>query len=421
MKKISKVALSAIVEKRKSKVEKKTSKRNKKQEVAPLNKGDIVNGKDGCKYVVTDPVKKTVKKLKSFSDLTVDDIEVGEASFITYQRYLKDRFNEDCPIKKGKLYFRDYRMKFDNEKGFIVEDIRDNYSIVDTPFEGIPTPRELGDWFDKPIKETSPEDMQKAKENGEKLVTPQVREAKVSIDDLREKVINKIEAIRKGVETKFDPLDFQQMIPNRKWRVNAGKIIKKWKERKIRYAKMLTMLEELVKDDTTFSDKPKKAIRTDFVGTSLPECKEVGILKGDKIEVDGKFIPAVPFIEKYILHYEPKVMPQLMKFASGEITFEELLENPIVKDNDVSYNSKLLKNTVENANILSCLCVVVGLYAPQDILFTDELKVGDKIKIFEDGEFKVRTITNTDFGICYGKGIGIMKFDKWYKILENKK
>lgn len=416
MRKISKIAVSAIKQNRGSKkveaVKKATKKVTKKSD---LKKGEVVRGINGNQYIITDPIKKTMKKIKAFSELTVNDIEVGEVNFTTYQRYLKDRYNEDCPIKKGKLYFRDYRMKFDNEKGFVIEDTRDNYSIVDTPFDGIPTPKELGDWFEKPVVEFSAEQMHLAKMNGRKLDrTIEVEE--VTIDDLRGKVVYRIEAIRKKMDPTFDPMEFQGMIPNRKWKVNAGKILRKWKSRKIRYPRMLNELEALVKDEKVFSTKKAKEIRTDFVGTTLPECKSVGIVEGDKIMVDGKWIDAVPFIEKYLLHYEPKVMPQLMKFASGDIEFEELLNNPYEKDNDIQYNSRLLVNNAYNVKVLDCLCGTVGLYAPNDLLFTNELQVNDKIKILLNEKWVVKTITDTEFGICYGKGIGVLKFDKWYKI-----
>lgn len=414
MKKIKKVAVSAIVSKRGSK-SKKVEPKKVTTKKSTLKKGDIVNGKNGVTYEVIDPEKKKIKRVKSFTEISIDDIEVGGANFTTYQRYLKDRYNESCTIKKGKLYFRDYRIKFDNEKGFVIEDTRDNYSLVDTPFTGIPTPKELGDWFEKPTREFTLEEMKEAEKVG-KSFERITKDSEVSIDDLRAKILYKIETIRKKIDPEFDPMEFQSMIPNRKWKVNSGKILRQWKDKKLRYPRMLNELETLVKDDSVFSDNTQKEKRTDFVGTTLPECKVVGMVEGNKISVDGKMIDAVPFIEKYLLHYEPKVMPQLMKFANGEITFEELLGEPIKKNNDVSYNSKLLKNTEENVRVLSCLCVTVGLYAPQDLLFTGELKVGDKIKIFVGEKWVVKTITDTEFGICYGKEIGIMKFDKWYKL-----
>lgn len=69
-------------------------------------------------------------------------------SLTTYQRYLKDRyFGEDVTIKKGKLHFRGYRISCTKENGFMVEDTTKKYKVVDTPFEGIPTLAELGDFL----------------------------------------------------------------------------------------------------------------------------------------------------------------------------------------------------------------------------------------------------------------------------------
>lgn len=383
-----------------------------------LKKGSVVKGKDGKFYEVTDPEKRKVRRIKSLADIPINDMEIGEVSFTVYQRYLKDRFaGEDCPIKKGKLYFRDYRMKFDNEKGFVIEDTRNNYATVDTPFKEIPTPRQLGDWFEKPVKEITPADMQKAKLNGENLERSYGDyDVEVdSIEDLRNKALYRIQCIREKIDTTFDPMDFKGMFESRKWKVRAGKILKQWKEKKMRYPRMLSMLEELIKDDVVFGLKEEHKM-SEFVGTMLPACKEVGLLKGDKIEVDGKLIPAVPFIQNYLLHYEPKVMPQLMKYAAGEITAEQLIHKPIAKDKTAEFNSKLLKNSAEVAKVLSNVCVSVGLFAPQDLLFTDELKIGDQIMLFIDGKWSKQTITDSDFGVCYGNEYGIMKFDKWYKI-----
>ena len=259
MKKISKAAVSAVKQTRGSKKVKAVSTK-KVTKKSDLKKGEVVRGTNGNQYIITDPIKRTMKKVKAFSEIKVNDIEVGEVSFTTYQRYLKDRYNEDCPIKKGKLYFRDYRMKFDNEKGFVIEDTRDNYSIVDTPFDGIPTPKELGDWFEKPVREFSEEQMNLAKMNGRKLDRAIEAKEEVTLDDLRGKVVYRIEAVRKKMDPNFDPMEFQGMIPNRKWKVNAGKILRNWKSKKIRYPRMLSELEALVKDEKVFSNKKDKEI-----------------------------------------------------------------------------------------------------------------------------------------------------------------
>lgn len=52
------------------------------------------------------------------------------------------------------------------------------------------------------------------------------------------------------------------------------------------------------------------------------------MLKGNLLEVDGKWVADVPFLVEYLLHYEKRVMSQYMKFAKGEITDIEFIKNP---------------------------------------------------------------------------------------------
>jgi len=58
---------------------------------------------------------------------------------------------------------------------------------------------------------------------------------------------------------------------------------------------------------------------------------------------------------------------------------------------------------------------------PQDVLYEADLKIGDKILIFVDGSWKRKTITELENGICINKGVGLMKYDKWIKLDDEKK
>lgn len=387
-------------------------------------KGDEYTFKDGKLYKL-DTVKKTMKQVyKDLSDIDIDAIEFPKMSLQTYQRYLKDHFEgEPCTIKKDKLMFRDYRISCDAESGFIIEDTKRNYEIL-TPFEGIPTPKELGEWFKRPKVEHTPEELAAAVKRGEELARERKeKQAKKEEDELeeeapdyeklRKQVLRTIKDIRsKTVD--FDPTKFPDMIPFKRWTKQVKTLISQWKSRKIRYAKFLNELERITTEET-FEVKEKNH-RSAFKGTLLPEFNKVGLLVGDKIEVDGKWIDAVPFLLEYLLAYEHRAMAQIMKYANGEITDVELIKNPLVQDWKVEYNKKALKNTAHNARVLSMVFESVGIDAPQDILYEADLAVGDKIMIFLDGDFRVKKISAIDKGIMLSGNMSLFKLDKWIKL-----
>lgn len=377
---------------------------------------------DGKLYKI-DTVKKTLKRVyKDLKDIDLATVETEEMPMTVYQRYLKGHFEgESCTIKKGKLLFRGYRIYCSKEDGFVVEDTQNKYQAVDTPFEGIPTPKELGDWFRKPKVVHTSEELQEAvkrgKEYARKAKEEQERNAaeeeEPDFEALRRKVLRTIKDIRsKTVD--FDPMKFPEMIPFRRWRRQVNSLLTQWKDKKIRYPKLINEIERITTEET-FVVKEKNH-KSKFVGTMLPEHTKVGMLKGDKIEVDGKWIDAVPFLLEYLLFHEKRAMSQIMKYAAGEITEKQLVENPIEVDWKVEYNKRALKNTAHNAQVLTMVYDAVGVVAPQDLLYEADLQVGDKIMLMIDGELRVRTIASVTQGITVGKEIGLLKLDRWYKI-----
>lgn len=384
--------------------------------------------KDGKLYKL-DTVKKTMKRVyKDLSAINLADIELEQMPMTVYQRYLKDHFDgESCTIKKGKLMFRGYRISCTKENGFMVEDTENKYQVVETPWEGIPTPKELGEWFKKPKVEHTPEQLREAIERGKELARKaqeererNAREAEKEPDyeALRRKVLRTIKDIRSKTFD-FDPTKFPEMIPFKRWRRKVNSLLTQWKDRKIRYAKFINELERITTEETFVV--AEKRHRSSFVGTLLPEHTTVGALKGDKIEVDGKWIDAVPFLLEYLLFYEKKAMSQIMKYAAGEITDVELVKNPIDVDWKVEYNKRALKNTAHNAQVLTMVYSQVRLVAPQDLLYEADLEVGDKILIDIDGELRTRTIASVTKGITLGKEIGLLKLDKWIKLPKKDK
>lgn len=386
--------------------------------------------RDGKLYKL-DTVKKTMKRVyKDLSALNVDDVELEQMPMTVYQRYLKDNFEgESCTIKKGKLLFRGYRISCTAENGFMVEDTQNKYKVVDTPFEGIPTPKELGEWFKKPKVEHTPEQLREAVEKGKELARKAQEERERNAraveeveepdyEELRRKVLRTIKSIRSKTFD-FDPTKFPEMIPFKRWKRKVNSLLTQWKNREIRYAKFLNELEKVTTEETFVVAEKKH--RSTFVGTLLPEHKTVGMLKGNKIEVDGKWVDAVPFLLDYLLFYEKRAMSQIMKYAAGEITDVELIKNPIAVDWKVEYNKRALENTAHNAQVLTMVYAQVGIVAPQDLLYEADLEAGDKILLDIDGELKTRTIASTDKGITLGKEIGLLKLDKWIKLPKKQK
>lgn len=394
----------------------------------------VVKDEDGTEYAerdgklyVIDTVKKTMRKVcKDFKDMDISDFDFENDKVMpmtVYQRYLKDKFpDEDAPIKKGKLYFRGYRISCDADNGFVVEDTMNRYAAVETPFEGIPTPRELGDWFKKPdSKPLTFDEYKKAVEKGKELAraAKEEKERNCTADEepdfeaLRRKVLRLVaDARSKTIDV--DPEKFVDMIPFKRWKKQVKSLYSQWKARKIRYAKFLNEIERVTTEETFVVVEKKH--RSSFTGTIMPEHKTVGMLVGDKIEVDGKWIDAVPFLLDYLLFYEKRAMSQIMKYAAGEITDTELIKNPLEVDWKVEYRKNALKNTAHNARVLCMVYDRVGIVAPQDLLYESDLQVGDRIMVSVDGELKVQTVASVEQGVVLGKEIGLLKLDKWIKL-----
>ena len=393
---------------------------------------------DGVLYEI-DSIKKTCKKVyKDLKDLSIEDLEIPEMSLTTYQRYLKDRFStETCTMKKGKLLFRGYRISVSVEDGFVVEDCRKKYEVVDTPWEGIPTPAELGDWFENPTKkeksgeeklqeylaavaEGKRREYEKKRERERKIAEAEKAEEaleNIDFEEYRNKVLKQIKDIRNKTAGTFNPEDFATMIPFKRWKRNCKSLLTMWKNKKIRYAKFLKEHEEATIAETFVVEE--KRHRSSFKGTPLPDHKKVGYLIGNKLEVDDKLVDAVPFLLDYLLYHEHRAMSQIMKYADGLITDRELIENPIEVDWKIEYHKRKLENTAHNARVLTCVFESCGIVAPQDLLYESDLVPGDVILLYERGAFHRKTVASTEMGVVLGKEIGLLKTDKW--ILAPKK
>ena len=395
---------------------------------------EIACGTDGILRVIN-TVTKTCRKLcnkKPIEDVKFAELDCSAMDLTPYQRYLKDRFNEDvCPIKNKKLTFRGYRVSCTADAGFLVEDTLNRYEPVQGNWEGIPTPEELGDFIEERTnghRETEApkeEDLQKAVERGKKIAEQRKAEAAARKDallgmekreltpeeyeKLRKEVLVKIESLRGVKDNNFE--DLIVAIPFKRWKRKAKALLKQFTEKKIRRGKFLNELQKVTEEETFVVEE--KRHRSTFKGITPPVYGKVGYLVGDKIEVDGKMIDAVPFLTGCLLYEEPRVMSQYMKYAEGKITDREFIEKPIDIDWKVEYKKNVMANTAHNARVLSIVFDRVGLIAPQDLLYETDLKVGDVILLLVDGELKRRTVAKVDGGVEIGREVGLLKTDKF--------
>jgi hypothetical protein len=369
--------------------------------------------KSGKVYEI-DTVKKTCKRvITSFDEINLEALNMDEMPMEVYQQYARDRYpDEEFPIKKNKLMFKGFRISCTADEGFKVEDTTQKYRVVDLPFDGIPSPKELCDYLTSPKASAAP----KSEKKVTKVEVEQPEEPKVDFDDPKvcRKIINKELARLAKVGERLSIKEFSKLVPFKRWQRTVRKFYKLFEEKKIRYPKLVQMIVDYTKEET-FEEAPQQP-KYKFSGTILPEFKSVGMLLGDKLEVDGKKVDAVPFLVDYILHYVPKAMQQMMRWAEGVVTDVELLREPFFQDPYIEFNKKSVKSGSHNASVLSALCASIDLVAPQDMLYEADLKVGDKILLYNDGRWTTKTITSTDEGIEYGRGIGVMKFDKWLKV-----
>lgn len=385
----------------------------------PTGEANIYVDEAGTKYKL-DINKKTFSKIATkLSEINPDDISLDAMPLTVYHRYLKDKFiGEACTIKKDKIHFRDFIISCNIDEGFTIKDSHKKYAIV-SDFEGIPTPKELGDWFNKPTREFSVEENKEAAERGKEA---QKKETKVEeeveetpdFERLRKSVIVKIKMIQDGRRNCEDPIaDFKDFIPFKQWRRKCNALLKSWTNREIRFKKFLNEMLKMTEEQSF--EVEEKVHRMSFVGTLLPCFKKVGNLVGNMLEVDDKKVYAVPFLIDYALHYEPKIMSQLMKFSRNEITSIDFIKNPVVEDWKEEYKKNSLENSAMNARILSCVMTTAGLVPPQNLLYSDDLKVGDRLYMYDryKDEWVYKDVLSTKNGVEINNEVGLLKDDDY--------
>ena len=381
---------------------------------------DIYVDQDGVKYKINNETKTFSKVATSLKDINIEDISLDAMPLTVYHRYLKDKFmGETCTLKKDKLHFRDFVISCNTDEGFTIKDTHKKYAVV-SDFEGIPTPKELGEWFNRPQREFSVEENMEAVARGkeaqkkEPAVIEETEEEVPDFEKLRKSLLVKIHMIQDGRKICDDPIaEFKDAIPFKQWKRKCNAILKRWTNREIRFKRLLRELEEMTTEQSF--EVTEKVHRMTFVGTLLPTFRKVGNLIGNMLEVDDKKVYAVPFLIDYMLHEEPKMMPQLMKFSRNEISALDFIKNPIVEDWKEEYKKNSLENSALNARVLSCAFSSAGYIPPQNMLYTDDLKVGDRIYMYDatNDEWVYKDVLDTSHGIIINNEVGLLKNDDY--------
>lgn len=376
---------------------------------------EIATGTDGRQYEI-DRKNKTCKLLKGMDITEQDILNTADMNMDVYREYFRAHYvDEECVIKKNKMVFRDYRIYCSATDGFVIQDIRNRYKSIEHGIEGIPSPKELAEWFDR--KKNILNDPSK-----KRVVTPENEEEVIEVnwDEVADEYISKVSTLKWNSKIDWKAFNAETFPKKKGWVKAFNKVFRKLDKGDIKFAEFKESVIELAKTFNFDMDMMPEVKVEKFEAPLPPTFDKVGCLSGNKIEVDGKQIDAVPFLVKYLLSEEPKAMPQLMKWAKGELTVHKLLKNPVEKDDKVKFDLSLIENTAENALVVTALYAAVGVVAPQDLMqvadLPVELNVGDKILIYFEDSWREKVITETLGGVCYGNNVGLLKLDKWIKL-----
>jgi hypothetical protein len=199
-----------------------------------------------------------------------------------------------------------------------------------------------------------------------------------------------------------------RFIPHRSFNVYYGKLLRKFKKGDIRASKFLEQLIELIKDDKIFAEKKKSPgifiCKPAYTVGELLDVTDTHITFRNNT---GEYtVTKSKFLAYYILHEETRVNVALMKFFNKELTAEQVLEKPIVRDRFTIFDYRLLdgEHNVELFNLLEELLYVLQLYNPLDAIYKNQrpdLNINDKVKVvwYNYKTFFYATVIKLDNGI----------------------
>jgi hypothetical protein len=360
-----------------------------------LTKGTTVNGTNGIVYKVSGKGKvKKVGSLDAILNLDIETISDINTLNKTLYRKLKDKEpSDETRIKSGWVYCKGFKMRY-SDKGFLLIDNVNFGEDLSDSFTDMPTPQDVWDFISVPkasykprIKVTDPRttelkpkmDLAEAKKlilSTDEVSEFKVRAAykKVIIDteiaeDVKEYFrsemqkkfpylipkeeldINKLRKRALRIVTKeTKPLvvitKLKGLIPNRSYNVFYNKLIKKFKNKEIRAPKFISEVTALLKNDEVFSEKREPAKK--FVGSTSYIVHELVSVTDSEVTFknsSGTFtVSKSAFIAHYVLEEYPELNIGVMKLLRKEITQEQFIGSPVIKDKYCDFDYSLLKS-----------------------------------------------------------------------------
>lgn len=406
---------------------------------------DAQNGaviaQNGTGYTIVGKGKvKRVHSLQDIHKLDIDAIsEVGSMNKALY-RFLKDQDpSPETYQARGWVYCRGFKMRYGGPSFFEIIDTIHYGADLSNNFSDLPSPRDVWEFVSKPKlnyddvakprvgapKDKKPKPVNDNLTQAKSVITGKVELSEYKIKELY-RVIKTDKSIADDVKGYFvtelekkyaylipkEDVDFtalrkkalrvisstkdakalipklKALLPNRSFNVFFGKLSRKFTNGDMRKAKFISEVVNLVKDDSVFEEKKKPAPK--FVGCEEYHISELLIV--DDTEVMYKdpkgvtyTVPKSSVMVKYVLQEYPQLHVAIMKLFQNEITEEQFLENPTIKDRFCGFDFKFLNTHNETVmKALSKFLEEEQVHTPFDLLYRNhlpEIKVGQYVMV----------------------------------------
>lgn len=372
---------------------------------------------NGKEYEICEKTK-TAREVKRY-DLSKESLEnlrkvlkdSIKHSLKSYVEYLRQRFpDEKITVNKNRFDVRNYRFTV-SEEGIKCNDLS-NYSAV-VHFKEFPTPKVVGDFLEpkKVEKEFTPEELSEAYNRGKEIkptMPEPVSKKKPTEQELlkaKEKALRLINRIiKKQADSKRIFEELPKIVPFRRLNININLQIKKYKERKIRFPKLIENLQQVIQAED-FKERPTRYPL--FEGgreIRLINCEaaynELLCYNNGELINKGKLLVDIMLAKDSgatLVYY------QLVKWLKKEITEAEFIDKPIKKDRFVDNEIELPQNySLEQIDVLEEVYMkVMNLPLPYNIVYETELKKGDKIRIWnsEYPSIEKAVVVSVDQGV----------------------
>lgn len=394
------------------------------------------NGKAYTVNLTTKTAKKVFNSLAELKSIKAELEKNSKVSYNAYLSFLRDHLSSD-PIKVHKNAFMVRGFKFVFYPDHIeCKDIL-NFSKP-VPFKDLPTPKDILDFLNgkKEGRVFTPGEMSAAVLRGKKLL---IDESKVEVEKLAKvdntetllqakakalRLINRIKK-RQSDNTKIFT-EIPGMIKYRPLQTAIGITISYYHKKQLRWSKFIERIETLIRNET-FVPKPAKPEK--FTGVDVMVYKSVEPINTltETLIVDGAVREAGEFFARYILERDnnPEVMPQMMKWLKKDITDEDFLQTPILKDRMIAFDARLLKGIkLKQVEVLHEIIYTMGLFDPTKIVYNKggKYKVGQKLKVLcpELGTISTGKVADVEKGVMveYKEGVYPLIISQIVKVIS---